>query len=85
VGVSGYNVYNGQTLLATATGTSYMVTGLTHRTTYSFTVKDDSQNLSGASAPISVTTGIIATHKETRVIYSILQRIRNYQQLLYNN
>jgi chitodextrinase len=39
MGVSGYNVYNGQTLLATATGTSYMVTGLTHRTTYSFTVK----------------------------------------------
>jgi chitodextrinase len=38
----------GETLLATATGTSYMVTGLTHRTTYSFTVKakDDSQNLS---------------------------------------
>jgi hypothetical protein len=57
VGVSGYNVYNGQTLLATATGTSYMVTGLTHRTTYSLKAKDDSQNLSGQSAPISVTTG----------------------------
>ena len=58
VGVTGYNVYSGATLLGTATGTTYSATGLTASTTYSFTVKakDAAGNLSAASNAVSVTT-----------------------------
>lgn len=58
VGVTGYNVYSGTTLLGTATGTTYTASGLTASTTYSFTVKakDAAGNLSAASNAVSVTT-----------------------------
>ncbi len=58
VGVTGYNVYKGITLLGTATTTSYAVTGLTASTAYSFTVKakDAAGNLSAASNIANVTT-----------------------------
>lgn len=58
VAVTGYNVYQGTTLLGTVTTTSYNVTGLTGSTTYSFTVKakDAAGNLSAASNAVSVTT-----------------------------
>jgi bacillolysin len=58
VAVTGYNVYQGTTLLGTATTTSYNVTGLTGATTYSFSVKakDASGNLSASSNVVSVTT-----------------------------
>jgi bacillolysin len=58
VGVTGYNVYNGPTLLTTLTGTTGTVTGLTASTTYSFTIKakDAAGNLSSASNAVSVTT-----------------------------
>jgi bacillolysin len=61
VAVTGYNVYNGSTLVATATGTSYTVTGLTSSTTYTFTVKakDAVGNLSAASNAVNVTTGAV--------------------------
>ncbi len=58
VGVTGYNVYSGTTLLGTATTTTYAVTGLAASTAYSFTVKakDAAGNLSAASNAVSVTT-----------------------------
>jgi bacillolysin len=58
VAVTGYNVYNGATLVTTITGTTYAVTGLSPSTTYSFTIKakDAKENLSAASNSVSVTT-----------------------------
>ncbi|WP_281322964.1 M4 family metallopeptidase [Flavobacterium aestivum] len=59
VAVTGYNVYNGATLVTTATGLTYTVTGLTASTAYTFTVKakDAAGNLSQSSNAVSVTTG----------------------------
>jgi chitodextrinase len=58
VGVTGYDVYQGATLLASVTTTSYAVTGLTAATTYSFSVKakDAAGNVSASSNTVSVTT-----------------------------
>ena len=58
VGVTGYNVYQGTTLVTTVTGTTYTVTGLTAATTYSFSVKakDAAGNLSATSNTVNVTT-----------------------------
>jgi len=58
VGVTGYDVYQGSTLKATVTSTSYSVTGLTANTAYSFSVKakDAAGNVSASSNVISVTT-----------------------------
>lgn len=61
VGVTGYNIYNGSTLLGSTTGvsaTSYTATGLSTNTTFTFTVKakDASNNLSAASNAVTVTT-----------------------------
>ncbi len=58
VAVTGYNVYQGATLKATVTGTTYAVTGLTAATTYTFYViaKDAAGNSSAASNTLSVTT-----------------------------
>lgn len=58
VGVTGYNVYQGTTLVGTTATTTFNVTGLTATTTYTFTVKaiDAAGNLSAASNSVSVTT-----------------------------
>ncbi|WP_426450801.1 fibronectin type III domain-containing protein [Paenibacillus sp. S-38] len=58
VGVTGYDIYSGATKLATVTGTTHTVTGLTPATAYSFTVKalDAAGNASPASSPLAVTT-----------------------------
>ncbi|MCX5206645.1 NPCBM/NEW2 domain-containing protein [Streptomyces sp. NBC_00237] len=58
VGVTGYEIYRGTTLVGTSTGTSYTATGLTASTPYSFTVKavDAAKNASGASTAVAVTT-----------------------------
>ncbi|MFI8502353.1 carbohydrate binding domain-containing protein [Streptomyces sp. NPDC085524] len=58
VGVTGYDVYQGATKVATAAGTSTTVTGLTPATSYTFTVRahDLAGNTSAASAGVSVTT-----------------------------
>ena len=58
VGVTGYDVYQGTTLLGSTTSTSYSVSGLSASTTYTFTVKakDAAGNISAASNAVSVTT-----------------------------
>ncbi|GAB3671922.1 glycosyl hydrolase family 18 protein [Actinocorallia lasiicapitis] len=60
-GVSGYNVYNGAAKVATVTGTSATVTGLTPNTSYTFTVKtvDTKPQESDASAPLTVKTSAV--------------------------
>ncbi|MBP9792375.1 MAG: fibronectin type III domain-containing protein [Flavobacterium sp.] len=58
VGVTGYEVYQGATLKATVTTTSYTVTGLTAATAYTFSVKakDAAGNVSASSNTVNVTT-----------------------------
>jgi chitodextrinase len=58
VGVTGYDVYRGSTLVGTASGTTFNVSGLSASTTYSFTVRarDAAGNTSQASGAVSVTT-----------------------------
>lgn len=58
VGVTGYDIFNGTTLSGSSTTPSYMVTGLTPETSYTFTVKakDAAGNISPASSELTVTT-----------------------------
>ncbi|OAB46771.1 lytic polysaccharide monooxygenase [Paenibacillus antarcticus] len=58
VGVTGYQVFNGSSLVATVPGTNYVVSGLTANTAYTFSVKaiDAAGNASNASNVVSVTT-----------------------------
>lgn len=58
VGVTAYEVYNGNSLAGTTSQSSYTVTGLNANTSYTFTVKakDAAGNRSGASNPVTVTT-----------------------------
>ncbi len=58
VGVTGYDVYQGATVLGTVTATSANVTGLTAATAYQFRVraKDAAGNVSGYSNTVNVTT-----------------------------
>ncbi|WP_083189155.1 glycosyl hydrolase family 18 protein [Paenibacillus sp. KS1] len=58
VGVTGYDVYNGTTLVGSTATTSFTASGLTPNTTYTFTVKakDAAGNISPASSPINATT-----------------------------
>ncbi|GAA1694880.1 hypothetical protein GCM10009733_108180 [Nonomuraea maheshkhaliensis] len=58
VGVTGYNVYRGGTLVTTVTGTSYTDTGRAASTSYTYTVRarDAAGNLSGTSNSVTATT-----------------------------
>ncbi|GAA1601190.1 glycoside hydrolase family 9 protein [Catellatospora bangladeshensis] len=58
VGVTGYDVYRGTTLLGTAATTSYTDSGLTPATAYQYTVRarDAAGNVSAASAAVTGTT-----------------------------
>jgi len=58
VGVTGYNVYMGTTLIGTSTSTNYTVSGLALNQTYTFTVyaKDAANNISTVSPSLNVTT-----------------------------
>ena len=63
IGVTGYDVYNGNTLVGSTTGAlTYNVTGLNPSTSYTFTVKakDAAGNVSAVSNPVSVTTAAVA-------------------------
>ena len=72
IGVTGYEVYRGTTLVTTTTGTTYTVTGLTAATTYSFSVrsKDAAGNKSASSNTLSVTTNATATASKTDLYLS---------------
>jgi chitodextrinase len=56
--VTGYNVYNGTSLITTLTGLTYTLTGLTASTAYSFSVKakDAAGNISASSNKANLTT-----------------------------
>ncbi|QJC51548.1 hypothetical protein HGI30_08280 [Paenibacillus albicereus] len=56
VGVTGYEIYDGANVVATATSTTYTVTGLTPGASYAFSVKarDAEHNLSAASNTVNV-------------------------------
>ncbi|UBU15947.1 glycosyl hydrolase family 18 protein [Nonomuraea gerenzanensis] len=58
VGVTGYEIYRGGTLVTTVTGTTHTDTGLTANTAYSYTVRarDAAGNRSGNSNTASATT-----------------------------
>ncbi|MEW7277132.1 fibronectin type III domain-containing protein [Aquimarina sp. 2201CG1-2-11] len=58
VGVTGYEVYQGETMIATVSGTRYQAAGLTPGTEYSFRVKakDAAGNESGFSNTATATT-----------------------------
>ncbi|MER6945909.1 NPCBM/NEW2 domain-containing protein [Nonomuraea sp. NPDC000554] len=58
VGVTGYSIYRGTTLVGSSTGTSFTATDLSASTPYTFTVKarDAAENVSGASNAVKVTT-----------------------------
>ncbi len=58
VGVAGYDVYQGATNIASVTGTTYNVTGLSADTAYTFSVraKDAANNVSSASNTVNVQT-----------------------------
>ncbi|MGG0813605.1 lytic polysaccharide monooxygenase [Paenibacillus alvei] len=68
VGVTGYNIYNGNSLVGTVSGSTltYTVNGLTSNTAYTFTVKalDAAGNQSAASNAISVTTPTVPIDNE---------------------
>ncbi|MEY8759629.1 M4 family metallopeptidase [Chryseobacterium tongliaoense] len=63
VGVTGYDVYKGTSLLGSTSATTYSVTGLSPSTSYSFTVKakDAAGNISLASNSVSITTSPAST------------------------
>ncbi len=58
IGVTGYDVYEGSSLLGTVTSTSANITGLVAASTYSFSIraKDAAGNISASSASLIVTT-----------------------------
>lgn len=58
VGVTGYDVYQGNSVVASVTGTSVTITGLAANTAYAFkvTAKDAAGNVSAASAVVNATT-----------------------------
>ena len=58
VGVTGYDVYQGSSVIQTVTGTTASVTGLTANTAYTFSVRarDAAGNISPSSNVVNVTT-----------------------------
>ena len=72
VAVTGYDVYNGTTLVATSAATSTTVTGLTPGTAYSFSVraKDAAGNVSARSTAVSATTQTGGGNAACSVVYT---------------
>lgn len=78
VGVTGYDVLRlggtaGPVVVATATGTTATVTGLTASTAYQFAIRarDAAGNLSTASDPVTVTTTGTSTGKSCEATYRV--------------
>lgn len=61
VGVTGYDVYQGNTVIGSTATTNYSVSGLSPATNYSFSVraKDAASNVSNASNTVTVTTDAV--------------------------
>lgn len=68
VGITGYEVYRDSVLVATVTGPSATVSGLSPSTAYTFTVKakDAAGNVSPASSPVTVTTNSSTDPSDTQ-------------------
>jgi hypothetical protein len=58
IGATNYDVYQGASVIANISNTSYQVTGLTANTAYTFSIKakDDANNISESSNTVSITT-----------------------------
>jgi chitinase len=70
---SPYTIYKNGTSIGTATNTSFVVTGLSPSTTYTFTVAaSDSAGISSQSSSVSVTTGTTASHGTPPGTYNII-------------
>lgn len=89
VAVTGYDVYQGASLIGSTTSTSYTVTSLTPSTTYSFTVKakDAAGNNSVSSNTVSVTTlaGSTVTYCSAGATNTADERIGNVSFGTINN
>ncbi|WBV57389.1 M12 family metallo-peptidase [Chryseobacterium daecheongense] len=89
VGVTGYDVYQGASLIGSTASTSYTVTSLSPSTTYSFTVKakDAAGNTSVASNSVSVTTlaGSTVTYCSASANNTADERIGNVKFGTINN
>ncbi|MDC8103854.1 reprolysin-like metallopeptidase [Chryseobacterium sp. PTM-20240506] len=89
VGVTGYDVYQGASLIGSTASTSYTVTSLSPSTTYSFTVKakDAAGNTSAASNSVSVTTlaGSTVTYCSASANNTADERIGNVKFGTINN
>ncbi|MFV8326404.1 T9SS type A sorting domain-containing protein [Flavobacterium sp. ZS1P14] len=72
VGVTGYDVYQGTTVLGTVATPTFNVTGLTAATAYSFSVKakDAAGNSSVASNTLNVTTAAAGGSTATDLLFS---------------
>jgi len=89
VAVTGYDVYQGSSLIGSTASTSYTVTSLTPSTTYSFTVKakDAAGNNSVSSNTVSVTTlaGSTVTYCSATATNTSDERIGNVKFGTINN
>ncbi|MBB4805475.1 hypothetical protein HNP38_000747 [Chryseobacterium defluvii] len=89
VGVTGYDVYQGASLIGSTASTSYAVTSLSPSTTYSFTVraKDAAGNVSTSSNSVSVTTlaGTTVTYCTASATNTADERIGNVKFGTINN
>lgn len=89
VGVTGYDVYQGSSLIGNTASTTYTVTSLNPSTTYSFTVKakDAAGNISTASNTATVTTlaGSTVTYCSASATNTSDERIGNVKFGTINN
>jgi hypothetical protein len=89
VGVTGYDVYQGASLIGSTASATYTVTSLTPSTTYSFSVKakDAAGNVSPSSNSVSVTTlaGSTVTYCSASATNTADERIGNVKFGTINN
>jgi len=88
VGVTGYDIYQDGSLLASSSNTSFSVTGLTASTAYAFYVKakDAAGNISASSNTINVTTSnIVISYCSSQGNNSSYEWIANVEIGSYTN